>query len=102
VSNWDVIMAEAEQLARDLRKRTIDLAEAEKAGDYFVDHEYDDTKMEHYLRLLASNPPIRSQQSQQHYRGIRDIWLGWRTDLTGRDKARAWGWGVRLAKTGGW
>jgi hypothetical protein len=99
MSDWDQIMVEAERLARDLRQRTIDLAEAEKAGDYFVGHEYDNEKMEHYLKLLASNPPIRSRRSQRHYQGIRDIWLGWRTSLKGRDKARAWGWGVRLAKT---
>lgn len=98
MSDWNQIMADAERLARELRQKTVDLAEAEKAGDYFADHDYQDAPMRAYLDLLAKNPPIRSRRSQKHYQGIRDIWVGWRTSLTGKDKARAWGWAVRLAK----
>ena len=98
MSDWERIMSEAEQLAAALRRQGVDLAEAEKAGDYFIGHQYDESSMMEYLALLATNPPQRSQRSQRHYQWIRDIWEGWRTQLRDKDKARAWGWGVRLAK----
>jgi hypothetical protein len=56
--------------------------------------------MQRYLELLAANPPVRSKRSTHHYRAIYKIWSTWRTGLSGADKARAWGWGVRLAKVG--
>jgi hypothetical protein len=99
--DWEPIVAEGEKVARQLLRLQVDLSEAEKAGDYFIGHGYVEAEMAHYLRLLASNPPARSQRSKAHYEGIRDIWDGWRTTLHGADKARAWGWGVRLAKAGG-
>lgn len=98
MSNWDRISIEAETVAQALQRAEVDLAEAEKAGDYFVDHKCDEGQMIRYLNLLAQNPPIRSKRSLRHYRNIRDIWTKWRTSLGGQDKARAWGWAVRLAK----
>lgn len=100
MSDWDLIMVEAERLARDLRQHGVDLSEAEKAGDYFISQDYDDGKMARYLDLLVTHPPVRSKRSLRHYQGIRTIWRGWRPRLEREDKARAWGWGVRLAKAG--
>ncbi len=99
MSDWDSIMAEATRVANDLRRLAVDLAEAEKIGDYFINHGYRDDLMARYLELLATNPPIRSKRSQRHYQNLRDIWQRWRPGLKGADKARAWGWGVRLAKS---
>ena len=98
MSDWDLIMAEAEKVSREMRQRAVDLSGAEKAVDYFIDHGYDEAKMTHYLELLADNPPMRSKRSKRHYESIRTIWRAWRTPLTGADKVRAWGWAVRLAK----
>lgn len=98
MSDWDSIMAEAGRVAGELRRLAVDLAEAEKIGDYFIGHNYKEGQMTRYLELLATNPPVRSRRSQRHYQGLREIWQRWRTELRGPDKARAWGWGVRLAK----
>lgn len=98
MKDWNRIALESEGLARQLRQNNVDLAEAEKAGDYFIDHDYSEKQMQRYLTLLAEDPPVRSKRSKQHYNNIRKIWLGWRTALIGADKACAWGWGVRLAK----
>lgn len=99
MSDWDLIADEAEVVARRLRQDAVDLAEAEKAIDYFAGQRYSEEKMRHYLTLLSQNPPVRSKRSVHHYRNLQKIWQSWQTPLTGQDKARAWGWGVRLAKT---
>jgi len=96
--DWEGIKDEAEQLAAQFRRLEVDLAEAEKAGDYYVIKGCDDTAMARYLKLMATNPPPRSRRSQRHFRSLRNIWRSWRTGLSGKDKARAWGWGVREAK----
>ena len=70
-------------------------------GDYFSDHDYKEEAVRHYLKVLAENPPVRSRRSAPDYRNIRRIWAEWQTELTGQDKARAWGWGVRLTKIKG-
>ena len=100
MSDWDLIMIEAEKIARQLRQQATDLNEAQKIGDYYMKNDYDEDKMSRYLTVLAKNPPIRSKRSQRHYRNIRDIWERWRSHLSGQDKARAWGWAIRLAKVG--
>ncbi len=99
MNRWDQIAEEAEVIARQLRQGAVDLAEAEKAGDYFFTHDCNEEQIKRYLQLLAQNPPVRSKRSIHHYRNLKKIWAGWRTTLAGEDKARAWGWGVRLAKT---
>jgi len=99
MSDWDTIMAEAGRVAGELRRLAVDLAEAEKIGDYYIGHGYNEAQMARYLELLATNPPVRSKRSQRHYQSLREIWQRWRPGLQGADKARAWGWGVRLAKT---
>lgn len=98
MSEWDAIMAEAERLERELRRQDVDLNEAEKATTHFVLGGYDEEEMAHYLRTLASSAPARSQQSGAVYRGLLAAWQGWHTELAGQDKARAWGWAVRLAR----
>lgn len=100
MNKWDQIAEEAEVIARQLRQDAVDLAEAEKAGDYFLTHDCNEDQIKRYLQLLAQNPPVRSKRSIHHYRNLNKIWGGWRTTLVGEDKARAWGWGVRLAKSG--
>lgn len=98
MSDWDIILKEANWLADEFLRLGVDLAEAEKAGDYYVAKNCDDAAMTKYLQLLAQNPPPRSQRSQRHFQNLWDIWSRWRPPLQGRDKARAWGWGVREAK----
>jgi len=98
MNHWDTILDEAERLAMQLHRLEVDLAEAEKAGDYYVIQGYDDTAMSRYLKLMAERPPLRSRRSQRHFRNLWTIWRGWQTTLQGQDKARAWGWGVRMAK----
>ena len=98
MSDWDAILDEAERLARQFRQRQMDLSEAEKVGDYYVHKEYSDEAMARYLELMARNPPPRSRRSQRHFKNLWDIWRTWYPNLVGKDKARSWGWGVRMAK----
>ncbi len=99
MNTWDQIIQEAEQLERKFLRQEVDLSEAEKAGDFFIKHGCNENEMARYLKTLATKPPERSKKSQGHYRNIRNIWQGWRTSLQDKDKARAWGWGIRLAKS---
>lgn len=99
MSDWEVILNEADWLAQQLRQRQVDLAEAEKVGDYFVSKKYDETALLQFLDLMAKRPPPRSRRSQPYFQNLHAIWQTWRSRLTGPDKARAWGWGVRVAKS---
>lgn len=96
----DQIMQVAEKVAAELVQLRVDLGEAQKAGDYFRWQEYDERAMARYLDTLAEHPPPRSQRTKRQYQGIREVWSRWNTNLQRDDKARAWGWAVRLAKTG--
>jgi len=96
--NWDNILRAAEDVARQMKREQVEESQAEKAGDYFVDQGYSEVAMAKYLQIMAENPPIRSQQSASQHYAIRRVWTEWQTDLTGRDKARAWGWAIRLTK----
>ncbi|HXF69655.1 MAG TPA: hypothetical protein VNK89_07590 [Thermoflexus sp.] len=98
MSDWDAILKEAEWLAEQFLRLEVDLAEAEKAGDYYVSKRYSDAAMAQYLQLMAQNPPPRSRHSQCHFQNLWNIWQQWNPSLQGEDKARAWGWGVRMAK----
>lgn len=98
--DWDRLMAEAEEMARRLKQAGVDLNEAKKALTYYLYRGCDERAMLRYLDTMATKPPLRSKKSQVHYRGIRDLWVGWRTGLRGADKARAWGWAIRLARVG--
>lgn len=98
MTNWDKILTAAAKIARRLQQDEVNQSEAEKAGDYFSDHNYNEAAMRQYLQVLAEHPPVRSKRSAPHYRAIQKIWTDWQTDLVGQDKARAWGWAVRLAK----
>jgi len=99
--DWDAIMDEAERLAGLLQQKQIDLSEAEKLLGYFVYKNYDPAAVSRYLDIMSENPPPRSKRSQLYFRSLKEIWSGWRTDLAGADKARAWGWAVRIARTQG-
>lgn len=98
--NWDAIMEEAKHLENLLRRADVDLNEAEKALGYYIFKDYDDAAMERYLKEMATNPPPRSRRTQGYYRELSRVWQQWSTrcSLKGVDKARAWGWGVRMAK----
>jgi hypothetical protein len=98
MSDWDIILGEAERLAIQFRRLGVDLSEAEKVGDYYIHKNYSDKAMGRYLELMAKSPPPRSRRSQGHFKNLWDIWRTWDTNLAGKDKARAWGWGVRIAK----
>ncbi len=98
--NWDAIMEEAKRLERLLRRADIDLNEAEKALGYYLFKGCDDQAIERYLKAMANNPPPRSRRTQGYYRELYRIWQEWgrQCKLSGIDKARAWGWGIRIAK----
>jgi len=96
--DWDAILGEAEQLAESLLQSKVDLSEAEKLLGYFVCRNYDSRAVSQYLDMMSKNPPPRSKRSQLYFRSLKQIWDGWHTNLTGMDKARAWGWAVRIAK----
>ena len=108
---WDKIMEAAELLSEEMlgaaeeykkweRQKSF-LGETEKSLQYYIFKEYDETAMNRYLKEMAENPPPRSKQTQGYYKKIRHIWQQWspKCGLTGIDKARAWGWGVRIAKS---
>ncbi|MGB9886320.1 MAG: hypothetical protein ACPLRW_04905 [Moorellales bacterium] len=96
--DWDALMEEAEELAVRLKQTGVDLNEAEKVLGYYLYKNCDEKAMSRYLELMATSPPLRSKKTQVHYRTIRSLWMSWRTGLRGADKARAWGWAVRLAR----
>ena len=96
---WDKIIEEAEKLEYRFLRQDVDLSEAEKAGDFFMSNQCNEEQMGRYLNILATNPPERSKKSKGYYRNMRNIWQSWQTDLEGKNKARAWGWGIRLAKS---
>jgi hypothetical protein len=102
MTDWNQVMADAEQIAARLLSQKVDLAEAEKLLEYFVKHEYRSEDVSKYLAVMSQNPPPRSRRSQTHYRNLREIWEQWRTLLKHEDKARAWGWAVRTAKAKRW
>ncbi|BCW94588.1 MAG: hypothetical protein WHS44_11465 [Fimbriimonadales bacterium] len=98
--NWDAIIEAAKKLENLLRRAEIDLNEAEKAIGYYLFKDCDEEAMKKYLETMANNPPPRSKRTQRYYRELYRVWQQWspQCGLTGRDKARAWGWGVRMAK----
>ncbi len=96
--DWERLMSEADQLARRIQGSDVDLSEAKKALDYYLYKGCDEQAMRRFLEVMATNPPARSRKTQVYYRSIRDLWLSWRTGLSGRDKARVWGWAIRLAR----
>ena len=102
--HWDKIMDAAKRLENLLRRADVDLNEAQKAIGYYLFKGCDDTAMERYLKEMAENPPPRSKQTRNHYQKIYRIWQEWSRHcksegLEGVDMARAWGWGVRIAKS---
>jgi len=97
--DWDVLMGEAEGLARQFKQDDLDLAEAVRVGDYFLSKNYDQGALWRYLQVLCENPPPRSKRSQRHFRNMKKIWEGWRSSLSPKDQARAWLWAVRRARS---
>jgi hypothetical protein len=98
MTDWDAILTEADQLAGRLIRQNVDLAEAARLLDYFVYKDCDSAAVSKYLAQMSQSPPPRSRRSQMHFRNLRQIWDGWRTQLKGEDKARTWGWAVREAR----
>lgn len=96
--DWPAIMTEARKVGLQLRNRDVNVAEARRAMDYYVDHGYDEQRMASFLRLLPNSAALRSNRTMGDLRHVRDIWLNWRTDLSGQDKALAWAWAIRLAQ----
>jgi dsDNA-binding SOS-regulon protein len=101
---WDKIMEAAKRLENLLRRADVDFNEAQKAIGYYLFKGCDDSAMERYLKEMAENPPPRSKQTRNHYQKIYRIWQEWSRHcksegLEGVDMARAWGWGVRIAKS---
>ena len=108
---WDKIMeaasclseemlSAAEEYEKEERKKSF-LGEAEKYLKYYIFKEYDETAMNRYLEEMKGNPPPRSKQTRGYYEKIYHIWQRWspKCGLTGIDKARAWGWGIRMARS---
>jgi len=98
--NWDAIMKEAKRLEQLLRRADIDFNETEKALGYYLFKGCDDQAIERYLKEMANNPPPRSRRTQGYYRELHRIWQEWgkKCELSGIDKARAWGWGIKMAR----
>ncbi|GIV09250.1 MAG: hypothetical protein KatS3mg019_1341 [Fimbriimonadales bacterium] len=101
MKNCEAIMKEAKRLENLLSRADIDLNEAEKALGYYIFKDYDDAAMERYLKEMATNPPPRSRRTQGYYRELSRVWQQWsvQCSLSGQDKARAWGWGIRMARS---
>ncbi len=101
--NWNAVMEEAKRLEWLLRHAEIDPKkvsnEAEKSLGYYLFKGYDDQAIERYLKEMADNPPPRSHRTQRCYKELYRIWQEWgrQCKLSGIDKARAWGWGIRMA-----
>jgi len=100
MTNWDAIMKEARRLANLLQRAEIDLNEAEKALGYYLFKDCNDQAMERYLHEMGTNPPPRSRRTQNYYRELHRIWKQWSANcsLSGLNKARAWGWGIKMTK----
>lgn len=98
--DWEKIMSDAEVIKNKLLLLNVDLSEAQKLGSYFNYNKYDERSLNRYLRTMAENPPPRSKITQRHYRGLQQIWREWKTELQGKEKAIAWGWGVKMAHAG--
>ena len=98
--NWNAVMEEAKRLERLLRRAEIDFNEAEKSLGYYLFKGYDDQAIERYLKEMADNPPPRSRRTQGYYEELYRIWQEWgrQCKLSGIDKARAWGWGIKMAR----
>jgi len=98
-TDWDKVLDAAELLSRQFVRDQVDLAEAEKAGDYYVRRKCDPAAMVKYLHEMATNPPPRSRRTQRQYAALERAFSAWRPEGLGPDdRARAWGWAVRLAK----
>lgn len=97
-TDWSEIMREAEKIANQLIRRRVDLSEAQKLLDIYVQSGYDEGMIGRYLEMMAQNPPQRSKKSQGYFRGLKEIWRMWNPELVGKEKAMAWGWGVRIAR----
>lgn len=95
---WEQIHREAAALAQGLIQQRVDLNEAAKLGDYYRMKGYSDAAVKKYLMLMATQPPVRSNRTKPHFTAMRSIWNSWQTSLQGPDKARAWEWGIRLAR----
>lgn len=98
---WNEIIEAAKRLEKLLCREGIDLNEAEKVIGYYLFKGCDERAMNRYLKEMAENPPPRSKRTKRYYRSLYRIWQQWSAQckLTGIDKARAWGWGVRMAKS---
>lgn len=108
MTDWEQIIGEAQPLAvafqaqlrnEQANDRDAGFNEAQKALNYYLSHHYDESAFNAYLNALVERTPARTRRSLPYYRAIRTLWRSWQTALTGQDKARAWGWAIRLAKT---
>src|SRR4051812_17459503 len=102
----DALMEEARRVALELARAGVGqpgrdrkpggLTAAKQAADYFRSQNCDEGAMRHYLDTLADDPPLRSQKTQSYHQTVRDVWSGLSPALVGMDRARAWGWAIRL------
>ncbi|NWJ97036.1 MAG: hypothetical protein HXX20_14730 [Chloroflexi bacterium] len=95
--NWDI----AEKMAADLCSERIDLNEAAKASNYLSNI----CNLEQFFQWLdrtnqssAAKALIRSQQTQEYYRKLRDICNRRLKGLDIDEANRAFAWAVRLAR----
>lgn len=63
-----------------------------------MSQEFNSEDVRDYLDEMSRNPPPRSQRSKRHFQSLKTIWNNWRFNVKDEEKARAWGWAVRLAK----
>mgnify|MGYP005847459327 CR=1 FL=1 len=95
---WDQIHKEAAQLAQRLLQQRVDLNEASKLGGYYRMKGYSEAAVRKYLTIMSERPPVRSNRTKPHFIAMRSIWFSWASALQGSNKARAWEWGIRIAR----
>lgn len=95
---FDTIFVAAERLANQLVRQNVDFAEAKKVADYYRSKNFTDSFVTKYLERMSTNPPVRSRRTQPEYRALYEAWRGWKPNLQGVDKGRAFSWAIRLAQ----
>lgn len=93
----EAVLDAAERLP-GLFSKDLDLNEAKKLGQQFLFLNCDEAVFRRYLEA-AARLPNRSQKTQGYHAELREVWTQtWRPNLSGREKAAAWLWGVGLAQ----
>lgn len=97
--DWETIVQEGKKLASLISGGKVDLNEAQKVLEFYVDAKYDDARLREFLDIMLHDPPQRSRKTEMYYQNLTTGLRQWRTNLQGKDKALAWGWAIRIARS---